>query len=61
MRANNPSLLISSEINLRGGTTEPRVVKGGTSDAVGREREAGRQMPGDLAALQGCNSGRGPH
>lgn len=43
MRANNPSHLISSEINLRGGKTEPRVVKGDTDRTWGREREAGRR------------------
>lgn len=36
MRANNPSHRISSEINLRGGKTEPSAVK---ADAGGKVEE----------------------
>lgn len=41
MRANNPSHLISSEINLWGGKIEPRVWKGETGGKV-EERKRGR-------------------
>lgn len=61
MRANNPSHLISSEINLGVEKTEPRVVKGDTEGRWRRGKEAGRQMLRDLAGLQGCNSRRRPH
>lgn len=53
MKANNPSRLISSEINLQGGKTEPRLVKGETEGKWKQEREAGRQM---LRELQSCKA-----
>lgn len=39
MRANKPSHLIASEINLRGGKTEPRVAKGDTEESKGRKEK----------------------
>jgi len=42
MRANNPSHLISSEINLQDGKTEPGVVKCDTEGRWRGERARGR-------------------
>lgn len=53
MRANKPSYLISSEINLWGGKTDTEAVKGDTAGGKVEEekRQPGRQTLRELAVL----------